>query len=420
MIPPPTEDHSALPNGTPSLYRSIPAMKLQKFRGKNVSQFLNLYEMYWGSHGCGSAMMALRLPLHVKKSLFSVVSSMPGCKDSNWDVLKRSMRASFCDEEVFKYSLTDLTRFIKERKRRGRPETMAKIRKVYLKFIDISTYLKKMGVLSPQEESRRFLQLLPSHVVDSIFARSDARSLFSEIEGSMSKDEEPFLPGIQELLREVRAVFANLARRGKSSSNWRRRQRNSSDAESESEVEESDSDFLGDEENEETHRSWYASSCSNAKATRIPSREKSPCGSNCQRRCCQDEEKSDAEDTDLGIGNLFSRFEELQLSVNQLVAQQAVTYHPAPSAPTPEDSQHPAHQKSFSRKHRSRNPEGQNPEVRTPKPPIISYTYESHSMMLDLTSPSSRSKPSAISNLSIKTSASNPWRSDKIRGTHIE
>ncbi|KAK4691040.1 hypothetical protein P7C70_g9435, partial [Phenoliferia sp. Uapishka_3] len=369
MLPPPTKNHSAPPNDAPSIsHRSIPVTKLQKFRGKNVSQFLNLYEMYWSAHGWGSAMMALRLPLHVKTSFYSIVCAMPGYKESDWNALKRSMRASFCDEEIFKYSLADLKRFVKERRQRGKPESLKEIRKVYLRFTDMSLYLKKLGVIGPQEESRHFLQLLPSHIVHSIFARSDARNLFSEIEGKKSEDEETLLPGIQELFEDVKAVYATLAGRGKSCKNWSRRQQGSSDTESEFQFEGSDSDITGSEEEEEAYRpKRHTSSRTRSQATRTQRSDSSQSPRNAENTHLSEEESED-ERSKLDMGNLFSRFEELQLSVNQLVAQQAVTYHLAPTAQGSKKFQHLIDAKPPSPRRFLRNPARQNPKVSAPTP----------------------------------------------------
>ncbi|KAK4695232.1 hypothetical protein P7C70_g8592, partial [Phenoliferia sp. Uapishka_3] len=368
--------------------------------------------------------LAKGLPRYVKDGLISTVSRMSGCKDGDWKLLKKSMRETFDDEETFKYSLTDLKRFARDRKRRGKPETMAEVSRVYLKFVDISTYLKNSGVIGPQEESRRFLQLLPSHIVESIFERSDARNLFSELDGDESKDDACLLPGIDELLKEVRAVFAGLARRGKSSSNWSRCQQDSSDMESDSDSESIYQNFLDAEKEESTHRSKrYPSSSSNSKATKTQCRDGFPSKAEGEMEACLDEGELEDDGINANIKDLFSRFEELQLSVNRLVVQQAVTYHPLPTAPMQKDSRGPTNKKSASRRRSSRNPEHQNPKVSTPTPlaePIISFTYESNSATLDLDSLPNPFKPEGILDLANKTSVCNSWKRGGPGGTHID
>ncbi|KAK4698230.1 hypothetical protein P7C70_g8053, partial [Phenoliferia sp. Uapishka_3] len=372
----------------------IPPVRLQKFRGKNITQFLELYEMVFSARGLGPSIMATCLPRHVRTSLFDTVRQMPGHRTGDWKALKKSMRELFFDEEKFEYTLSDLRDFVAEQRRRGRPETMPEVNKVYLKFFRISAHLKKNKTLAAEEESRFFLRLLPDSIVDTIHARRETRLLIGGFEGIEEDDES--LPDIQCILQEVRAIFAGFARLRNYSES--RRQRDSSDveygseSESESEAsscEESASSLSENEEQVKTHRMRRPTSSpshsKSAKAPRLPN----PSGELKSGLDHLLKETSEAESSDPVMEDLLAGLRKLEIVVNELALQQAVTYHPAPSIPFPSlIPSAPVEQELF-RDQDLPDPAQQEPKVsihRSQINPIDTYTYHNPSMTSSVTS----------------------------------
>ncbi|KAK4691395.1 hypothetical protein P7C70_g9358, partial [Phenoliferia sp. Uapishka_3] len=186
---------------------SIPRVKILTFNGDYVSQFLQKYEMEFKSRGHGGEGMAENLPLYFKKSYFKMVRDMPGWEERNWNLLKQSMGDTFVDKELFKYSLADLRRFVSKTKKRGKPDKLSKISKAYFKFAEISFYLKKKGTISEQEESRYFLSILPTDIVDMIYARRDTRELVRTKGELCDGDHGGALQLFAKTLRHLRKYF---------------------------------------------------------------------------------------------------------------------------------------------------------------------------------------------------------------------
>ena len=66
--------YGSAPLGRPS----IPRVKILTFRGNNVSQFLQKYELEFKSRGHSGESMTSNLPLYVKPSYFKMIKEMPG------------------------------------------------------------------------------------------------------------------------------------------------------------------------------------------------------------------------------------------------------------------------------------------------------------------------------------------------------
>ncbi|KAK4698342.1 hypothetical protein P7C70_g7938, partial [Phenoliferia sp. Uapishka_3] len=392
--------------GNGSLNGSIPQFKLQTFRGKKVTEFLRAYEMNFSSRGLGSTMMAQRLPLHVKSNLFEIVSGMPGYKTQDWKLLKKSMRETFGDEERFKYSLTDLRLFVKEKRQRGQSKNLSNISKLYLQFREISSYLIRTGVIGPQEESRRFLKLLPKSVVDTIYKRREEREFFRRGKDNVDEDEdETVLPGIQDILREIRSILAIDARRGNFSKCHRRRQQSFSDTGSDSESEGSfsndlDSSSWSSEEEEMTHQhKRSAPSPTHSKPTDIPRprtlRHYFGNAPDAQLK----KHESEAEDDDPIMETLLTGVRDLQIAVDELVLQQPVNYCTAPGIPTPREKvTHLSRKRKRFRKPNFWIPDRDTPKISVPEPPPFNgYTYNNHAMLLEGNRPLKKAIPRTVS-----------------------
>ncbi|KAK4691157.1 hypothetical protein P7C70_g9413, partial [Phenoliferia sp. Uapishka_3] len=196
---------------------------------------------------------------------------MPGFATKNWSLLKKSMKTAFLDEDQFKYALGDLRKFVSKQKRRGKPDKLSKISKVYFKFTEITTYLKNKKTISSQEESRYFLSILPTDIVDMIYDRRATRQLVRAEEhdgylGSEDEDDEGALPDIKEIMKELRSIFAGFAKRGKTSRIRGKRDYDSTDSEDSEST--SGSSDLSDEEESETDDSEAEVKSSKSKGSR--------------------------------------------------------------------------------------------------------------------------------------------------------
>ncbi|KAK4699761.1 hypothetical protein P7C70_g6498, partial [Phenoliferia sp. Uapishka_3] len=301
---------------------SIPRVKILTFNGDYVSQFLQKYEMEFKSRGHGGEGMAENLPLYVKKSYFKMVRDMPGWEERDWNLLKQSMRDTFVDEELFKYSLADLRRFVSKTKKRGKPDKLSKISKAYFKFAEISSYLKKKGTISEQEESRYFLSILPADIVDMIYARRDTRELVRTKGELCDDDQGGALPEIKEIVKELRAIFASFAKRGKMSKIRTRRQWESSESESDRSDDSNESSDSSDEEEERTHRSKTTrSSRSDSKSGKSSKWSDTERGN---ERMKDSVGRKNADNTsELGMKDLLAKFNQLQVTMAQLATNQA-------------------------------------------------------------------------------------------------
>ncbi|KAK4701374.1 hypothetical protein P7C70_g4858, partial [Phenoliferia sp. Uapishka_3] len=171
------------------------------------------------------------------------------------------MKTTFLDEDQFKYALGDLRKFVSKQKRRGKPDKLSKISKVYFKFSEITTYLKSKKTISSQEESRYFLSILPTDIVDMIYDRRATRQLVraEEHDGRYEEDEDDqgALPEIHDIMKELRSIFNGFAKRGKTSRIRSKNHYDSSDAsdsESSSEKSGSSDEDMSESDDSESDR----------------------------------------------------------------------------------------------------------------------------------------------------------------------
>ncbi|KAK4692067.1 hypothetical protein P7C70_g9207, partial [Phenoliferia sp. Uapishka_3] len=299
----------------------FPNLKLSLFEGSNISRFLKRYEMEFRSRGHCEETMAEYLPMYCKQEWFTMISDMSGCETRDWNELKRSMKDAFLDEEKHKYSLTSLRQFVGDLKQRGKPDKLSKISRVYFKFTAISTYLKKHSVIGVQEESRYFLSILPDEIVDMIHSRRDTRRLI-KLGGDTNEDDEGCaLPELQEIIKEVRSIYADFARRGKLS---KIRSRREPDSDSDTMSDTSNGSF--DSETSDDDDVFVTPKKSRSRSTRSGSkRAKSSKASDSDRGrektktpLKRKEEPKPKEDS---MKDLLLKFSELQVTVAQLATQ---------------------------------------------------------------------------------------------------
>ncbi|KAK4706029.1 hypothetical protein P7C70_g169, partial [Phenoliferia sp. Uapishka_3] len=321
--------------GQAPVKRDIPKNKIPKFKGVKVSRFLERYEIEFLARGCTEQDMAFYLPTSVKLDWLQLVRGLPGYATRNWAQLKKSMKDTFGDEEKYKYSLNHLRRFVTAQKRKGRPDKLSRVNRVYLKFAEISTYLKDKKIISEQEESRSFLSLLPEDIVEMFYSRRDMRQLVKNGTEDADEDEENgALPEITEILKELQAIFASFAKRGKISKIRGKHQWDSSDTETD---ENEDSDESDTEESSETSDSEEEMTHRNKNSHSKSSRSRSHSRSNSHsQKTSKTRKSSKSSESDQGIERmkmpkmrdevvqkLLSRFDELQVTVAQLAASQA-------------------------------------------------------------------------------------------------
>ncbi|KAK4700762.1 hypothetical protein P7C70_g5480, partial [Phenoliferia sp. Uapishka_3] len=322
--------------GQSSVKRDIPKNKLPKFKGTKVSRFLERYEIEFIARGCTEQDMAFYLPTSVKLDWLELVRGLPGYKQRDWHLLKKSMKDTFGDEEKYKFSLNHLRRFVSTQKRKGRPDKLSRVNRVYLKFAEITNYLKDKGIISSQEESRSFLSMLPEDIVEMFYSRRDMRQLVKSTKDADEDDEDGALPDIREILKELQSIFASFAKRGKISKIRGRHQWDSSDSDS-SEDDESDYSMPNDssEDSDSEEEKTYQDKKSRSKTSRSHSRSRTDSHS---RKSSKAHKSSKSSDSDRGIERmrmpkmkdeaihkLLSRFDELQVTVAQLAASQAQT-----------------------------------------------------------------------------------------------
>ncbi|KAK4700703.1 hypothetical protein P7C70_g5540, partial [Phenoliferia sp. Uapishka_3] len=312
--------------------REIPRIKMPKFKGEKVSRFIRRLELEYRARNLTEREMAEFLPMYVDLDWLQLISELPGYETRDWNLLKRSMKDTFGDEEKYKYSLDDLRAFVAKQRRKGRPERLSKISKVYFQFAEISSYLKGRKAISPQEESRYFLKLLPTDIVDMIYSRRDTRQLV-KTGGDVDEDEDDAsLPEVKDILKELRAIFASFAKRGKMSKIRGKRQWASSDSESDSDIVGSDSDSLtsSEDETERTYRHKpylpkrsHSRSHASTKSTKTVKSSRSSDSDREIERMRMPLKRKHEHKEEPGIRDLLQKFSELNVTVTQLATNQA-------------------------------------------------------------------------------------------------
>ncbi|KAK4701126.1 hypothetical protein P7C70_g5111, partial [Phenoliferia sp. Uapishka_3] len=318
--------------GQTSVRRDVPKNKIPKFKGSKVSRFLDRYEIEFLARGCTEQDMAFYLPTSVKLDWLQLVRGLPGYATRDWNALKKSMKDTFGDEEKYKYSLNHLRRFVTAQKRKGRPNKLSRVNRVYLKFAEITSYLKGKHIISEQEESRSFLSMLPEDIVEMFYSRRDMRQLAKNAEDVDDDEEDGALPEIRDILKELQAIFASFAKRGKISKIRGKRQWDSSDSESDEDEESEESDVQdSSEESESEEEKTHRAKNSHSKASRSHSRSHS---NSTSQKSSKAHKSSKSSDSDRGIermrmpkmrdevvDKLLSKFDELQVTVAQMGTQ---------------------------------------------------------------------------------------------------
>ncbi|KAK4701454.1 hypothetical protein P7C70_g4775, partial [Phenoliferia sp. Uapishka_3] len=298
----------------------IPNVKLNLFDGQNISRFLKRFEMEFRSRGHPEETMAEYLPMYCKLEWFTMIEDMPGYKTRDWSLLKQSMRDAFCDEEKHKYSLASLRKFVAKLKQRGKPDKLSKVSRVYFKFTGISSYLKDKKIIGVQEESRYFLSILPEEIVDMIHSRRDTRRLVTT-GGNDVDDDECALPAIADIIKEVRGIYANYARRGKISK-IRSRREPDSDTDSDSELSEDSPESDSSDEDDiycKPKRSRSHSARSSSKRGKSSKTSDSDRGYEKTKTPTKRKEEPKAKEDPMK--DLLLKFSELQVTVAQLATQ---------------------------------------------------------------------------------------------------
>ena len=272
--------------------------------------------------------MAENLPLYVKPGYFKMVKEMPGWAEKDWDVLKCSMKENFVDEDLFRYSLADLHRFVARIKRKGRPTKLSGISKIYFKFAEITTYLKKKRTISAQEETRYFLSLLPADLVNQIYARQDTRQMVLQGSGGSTVHDESHVPVIEEVMTEIRAILVGLAKRGEASAIRTEHQWSSSESDSDS-ADYSQGDSESDMEpksEKEAHKSKWNCSRDNSSAASSDSSD-TPSTRIKVTKHPRFNKSANPEDART-LRNLLTGFRELKVAMAELASSQAAATPP--------------------------------------------------------------------------------------------
>ncbi|KAK4692875.1 hypothetical protein P7C70_g9041, partial [Phenoliferia sp. Uapishka_3] len=380
----------------------IPKVKLDKFRGENVSRFLKRFEMEFKSRGSNERIMAEYLPMYVKDEWFTMISDLPGYDTRDWHTLKRSMLDTFEDEEKHKYSLGSLREFVSDQKKRGRPDKLSKISKVYFEFNEISSYLKKRHIIGNQEESRYFLSLLPRDLVDMIYARRETRHLVKIAGELIDDDEEGAIPDLREIIKEIRAIYANFAKRGKLSKIRSRRAFSTSGSDSDgiSNSDASDSDSSEDG-NRHRHTRKARSSGSTRGSTKYPKSSKSSDSEHPIERMKIPKKKP--EPSEDSMKDLLMKFSEMQVTMAQLAQQPATQGLPNGTQQQP----FPARRNSFGNGNRPPGPGNPNtnqwnaPRREAPPHQANSQVYENNY--------ANRYAGTGSNAIPVASTSTNPW-----------
>ncbi|KAK4692641.1 hypothetical protein P7C70_g9086, partial [Phenoliferia sp. Uapishka_3] len=381
----------------------IPKVKLDKFRGENVSRFLKRFEMEFKSRGSNERIMAEYLPMYVKDEWFTMISDLPGYDTRDWHMLKRSMLDTFEDEEKHKYSLGSLREFVSEQRKRGRPDKLSKISKVYFEFNEISSYLKKRHIIGNQEESRYFLSLLPRDLVDMIYARRETRHLVKIAGELVDDDEEGAIPDLREIIKEIRAIYANFAKRGKLSKIRSRRAPSTSESESDGSSSDAGDSDSSENSNRHRHNKRAKSNSSTKGSTKYPRSSRSSDSEHPIERMKIPKKKT--EPSEDSMKDLLLKFSEMQVTMAQLARQPATQ---GPPNGTPQQP-FPARRNSFGNGSRPQGPGNPNqntnqwnaPRREAPPHQANSQIYENNY--------ASRFTGTGSNAIPVASTSTNPW-----------
>ncbi|KAK4698783.1 hypothetical protein P7C70_g7486, partial [Phenoliferia sp. Uapishka_3] len=304
----------------PNIPRSRPLM----FRGNNVTKFLEAYELEFSLRGHGGPGMAELLPLYVRPSYFRIIREMPGSATREWDLLKKSMKEAFFDEELYKYGLDDLRAFVRGQKQKGWPTTLSQISRLYFRFLEISSYLKRNQVIGVQEETRYFLKLLSADLVDELYERRERRQQVREehlgVEEERLEEEELT---VKLIMTELRFIFVGRAKHGKASQLRRQLTFNSSESDSDStlDADTDDADLATTDEESRAYQAKFK-----------PSKDTNSMSECDQKKWRGKKEKSGGSEGLSDLSGLLVGFQELQAGLLKLLSERSESEQILPPA----------------------------------------------------------------------------------------
>ncbi|KAK4691934.1 hypothetical protein P7C70_g9234, partial [Phenoliferia sp. Uapishka_3] len=131
------------------------------FDGKNTSSFLRKYDLIMDSERTSDSDRCHRLPLHLPEDYSRLVYDWKEWKTRNWKETRERMLDEFYDEEKNKYVPSDLHKIALKALDSGL-KTSRSLLAYHRKFCLASRELKKREIISWQEESKAFLEGIPS------------------------------------------------------------------------------------------------------------------------------------------------------------------------------------------------------------------------------------------------------------------
>ena len=197
-----------------------PTSKL-RFKGTGIRHFLELYEIEADQRKVSDKDRVLDMPLFVKTKFIDRVRKLKAYKEAQagndvvegtsvWTHLKEAMLGIFLDEELAKYTISDLERFVKNIKAKGSPKSLVPLSKYYYKFTDMSTYLRERDILGYQEETRLFLEGLHSSLREVIVARNSVKAMMRNGPKVMNTTGHPTIKQVHEILSDLREYFSDV------------------------------------------------------------------------------------------------------------------------------------------------------------------------------------------------------------------
>lgn len=138
--------------------------EVPKFYGGGVSKFLNRYEEVGEKYGCTEQILCDRLVLHLSNNVYTMMRNVREWREGDWKGTKEVMMEMFGDEEEDSYTVSDLDKFVRKMKKRGRVDSAQMLSKAFRGHTDISKRLVREGVITWREETRSFLGLIPHDI----------------------------------------------------------------------------------------------------------------------------------------------------------------------------------------------------------------------------------------------------------------
>jgi hypothetical protein len=227
------------------------------FKGKHITEFLKRYELEAQQRNATDLQKVQGFPTFCKLDPYVLeqIMDLPSYAARNWTTFKEDLLNLFQDETEDRYTEEDLVNLVRKVQSKGKPTSYGKIIEFHRKFALMSGWLKKKKRISAEEETKLFMNGLPSMIkADLGILRRIKKGTEDDDDGDLIPPLANVMKDIRELLKDEHIYGRTSARLRRERTGWKKNEKlDSSDEDSESsdrEESESDDDF----ETEKTHR----------------------------------------------------------------------------------------------------------------------------------------------------------------------